>query len=405
MGKKIMFIDENKIVNYSGGIERVICAMANEFIHRGYNVSIVCMDTENGVPFFALNRAINFINLAFEFGNGNFDDYKWFFKKVEKEALRAVAGSKMRLFGRKFEDPKKKYFYDEFISRLQNCIKETKPDIIIPIGPDSAWIAWEAQEKSGMKQVPVLPMNHIDPPRVVFPENNIIALRKCNVTQALLPIYVDTFRQLGVERVEVIPNIVPQFKDDELVDLSKCKNRIIHVGRVDGDQKRQHLLIEAFALIADRHPSWKVSLYGYISNKRYKGRLDRIIKKNKLEGRVIFEGVSENIYDEYKKSDIFVFPSGYEGFGLAITEAMSIGLPVLAYRSCKTLAAIVKDKETGILCDDGIESLANKLSLLIENSELRCELGRKAHNDMKQYSADIVWHKWENLISELVENN
>ena len=84
---------------------------------------------------------------------------------------------------------------------------------------------------------------------------------------------------------------------------------------------------------------------------------------------------------------------------------MSIGLPVLAYRSCKTLAAIVKDKETGILCDDGIESLANKLSLLIENSELRCELGRKAHNDMKQYSADIVWHKWENLISELVENN
>ena len=62
MGKKIMFIDENKIVNYSGGIERVICAMANEFIHRGYNVSIVCMDTENGVPFFALNRAINFIN-------------------------------------------------------------------------------------------------------------------------------------------------------------------------------------------------------------------------------------------------------------------------------------------------------------------------------------------------------
>lgn len=405
MKKHIMFIDENKIVNYSGGIERVICAMANEFIHRGYNVSIVCMDTENGVPFFALNRAINFINLAFEFGNGNFDDYKWFFKKVEKEALRAVAGSKMRLFGRKFEDPKKKYFYDEFISRLRNCIKKTKPDIIIPIGPDSAWIAWEAQEKSGMKQVPVLPMNHIDPTRVVFPENNIIALRKCNVTQALLPIYVDTFRQLGVERVEVIPNIVPQFKDDELVDLSKCKHRIIHVGRVDGDQKRQHLLIEAFALIADRHPSWKVSLYGDISNKRYKGRLDRIIKKNKLEGRVIFEGVSENIYDEYKKSDIFVFPSGYEGFGLAITEAMSIGLPVLAYRSCKTLAAIVKDKETGILCDDGIESLANKLSLLIENSELRCELGRKAHNDMKQYSADIVWHKWENLISELVENN
>ena len=174
---------------------------------------------------------------------------------------------------------------------------------------------------------------------------------------------------------------------------------------MDGDQKRQHLLIKAFALIADRYPSWKVSLYGDISNKRYKEKLDRIINKNKLEGRVIFEGVSENIYDEYRKSDIFVFPSGYEGFGLAITEAMSIGLPVLAYRSCKTVAAIVKDKETGVLCDDGIESLADKLSLLIENSEMRYELGRKAHEDMRQYSADIVWNKWENLICELVESN
>ena len=76
MGKKIMFIDENKTVNYSGGIERVICAMANEFIHRGYNVSIVCMDTEKGVPFFPLDREVDFINLAFEFGTGKFDNYK-----------------------------------------------------------------------------------------------------------------------------------------------------------------------------------------------------------------------------------------------------------------------------------------------------------------------------------------
>ena len=338
----IMFIDENKTVNYSGGIERVICAMANEFIHRGYNVSIICMDTEKGMPFFPLDSNVNFINLAFKFGNGNFDNYKWFLKKIEKEALRAIAGSKMRLFGRSFDDPKKKYFYDEFILRLRNCIKDTQPDIIIPIGPDSAWIALEAQEGIDSEKIPVLPMNHIDPTRVVFPENNITALRKCKVTQALLPIYVDTFHRLGVERVEVIPNIVPQFKDDELVDLSKCKNRIIHVGRVDGAVKRQHLLIEAFALIADKYPDWYISLFGDISNKRYKKRLDEIIHKNKLEKRVIFEGVSNSIYDEYRQSDIFVFPSEYEGFGLAITEAMSIGLPVLACKSCKTLSSIVR---------------------------------------------------------------
>ena len=58
----------------------------------------------------------------------------------------------------------------------------------------------------------------------------------------------------------------------------------------------------------------------------------------------------------------------------------------------------------GVLCDDGVENLANELSVLIENPSLRCKLGRQAHEDMKQYSADIIWDKWEKLICELVKN-
>lgn len=46
--KKIMLIDEVKVVNYAGGIERVMCNFANEFVKRGYDVSFVCLDTEEG---------------------------------------------------------------------------------------------------------------------------------------------------------------------------------------------------------------------------------------------------------------------------------------------------------------------------------------------------------------------
>ena len=42
--------------------------------------------------------------------------------------------------------------------------------------------------------------------------------------------------------------------------------------------------------------------------------------------------------------------------------------------------------------------------MLIENLALKCELGRQAHEDMKQYSADIIWDKWEKLICELVNS-
>lgn len=43
-----MLIDEVKVVNYAGGIERVMCNFANEFVKRGYDVSFVCLDTEEG---------------------------------------------------------------------------------------------------------------------------------------------------------------------------------------------------------------------------------------------------------------------------------------------------------------------------------------------------------------------
>lgn len=402
MKKHIMFVDENKIVNFSGGVERVICAMANEFVQRGYDVSIVCLDTEDGKPFFVLNPAVNFINLAFCFGTGNFDNYRWFLKKVEKEILRAVAGSKMRLCGIHFDDPKKKYFYREFILRLRNCIAKVQPDIILPIDPDSVWLALKAKEGTEYSQVKVLPMNHIDPRCFNFSSNNIVALRECNVTQSLLPAYVDTFHKIGVERVKVIPNIVPQFDDNELVDLSICRHRIIHVGRIDGASKRQHLLIEAFALLSEKYPSWTVSLFGEVANRGYKKKLDRLIKDKNISAKVKFEGVSNNIFDEYRKSDIFAFPSGYEGFGLAITEAMSIGLPVVAYKNCMTMASIIKDGKTGMLCDDGPEALAETLSKLIENTSLRSELGRQAHMDMKRYAAKIVWDKWEQLIKDMI---
>lgn len=53
--KKIMLIDEYKIVNYAGGIEKVLCNFANEFVKRGYDISLVCLDTEKGMPLYDLN--------------------------------------------------------------------------------------------------------------------------------------------------------------------------------------------------------------------------------------------------------------------------------------------------------------------------------------------------------------
>lgn len=400
MRKNIMLVSENKTVNASGGIENVICSFANEFINRGYDISMVCMDMEEGVPFYPLDSRVNFINLAYQYSDKKLGGYRLFFKKIQKEVLRTFCGSKMKFMGKQIKDPKLQYFFDEFTDRLSKCLLEITPDIIITIGPDSARISLDAQKMTRLKKIPVIPMNHIDVTRADFSEENLRTFRECNVTQSLIPDFVPTFKEIGIDRIVVIPNIVPQYDDSKIVNLVKCKHRIISVGRIDGAGKRQHLIIEAFSKLADKYPEWYVSLYGSVDNKRYKKYLDKMIVKYNLENRIIFEGRSNNIINELHESDIFVFPSEYEGFGLAMTEAMSVGLPVIASKCNIAANGIIENGKTGFLCEDN--EIAEYMENLINDIELRIQIGKNAHEAMKAYTASKVWNKWEDFIKETI---
>ena len=131
---KLMIIDEYKIVNYSGGIERVICNLANALIEKNYVVDIVCLDTEKGRPAYHLDERVRFINLAFV--GKPYKNLTLLLRKLQKEILRAIAGSKMILFGKKIQDPKYNYFTNQFINRLRKVVIEKQPDIILSVLPD-----------------------------------------------------------------------------------------------------------------------------------------------------------------------------------------------------------------------------------------------------------------------------
>ncbi|MFC1831009.1 glycosyltransferase family 4 protein [Thermodesulfobacteriota bacterium] len=77
----------------------------------------------------------------------------------------------------------------------------------------------------------------------------------------------------------------------------------------------------------------------------------------------------------YQKSDILVFPSVREGFGLAIAEAMACGLPVVA-SNCSSIPELVEHRLGGYLCGVGdIDDFAEKINVLAGNPELRKRMG------------------------------
>lgn len=82
---------------------------------------------------------------------------------------------------------------------------------------------------------------------------------------------------------------------------------------------------------------------------------------------------------------------------------MSMGLPVIAYKSCRSIAAIVTDNVHGFLCEDGIEDFAAKLHILMGNKELRIKMGKEGRKLMRNYSPKVIWDTWETLMNRVVQ--
>ena len=127
-------------------------------------------------------------------------------------------------------------------------------------------------------------------------------------------------------------------------------------------------------------------------------KLRQLINELHLNDQVFLCGTTSSVMSVLCKADIFAFPSAYEGFPLALTEAMSVGLPSVGFRNADGVNELIHHNVNGILCNDGVENFARGLSILMDSRELRKKLGNKAKEDMKQYKPNRIWDTWEKLI-------
>jgi glycosyltransferase involved in cell wall biosynthesis len=103
-----------------------------------------------------------------------------------------------------------------------------------------------------------------------------------------------------------------------------------------------------------------------------------------LRDRVIFTGRLPNVRNLLNMADVAILPSRYEGFPIALLEAMACRLPVVA--SCVTgVPEMVEDNVSGLIIDPAnVEQLAAKLLLLYQDEALRNRLGKAAQMTIKE---------------------
>lgn len=227
----------------------------------------------------------------------------------------------------------------------------------------------------------------------IWDKNILRSLKHCQCVVTLTKQDVP-FWQQNARRIEVIPNILtitPKYVTDYYV------KRVISAGRYMTEKGFDRLL-SAWNLLPEQYNDWSLFIFGNEDRTPYQ----RIVDSYHLNNNVHLMPATNNIANEFSKSSIFVMTSRYEGFGLVLAEAMSCGLPCIAFDCPYGPREIISNGEDGILVKDGdIEGLATQMQLLMSNADLRKAMGEKAIRNIARFNPESIMKRWEILFENI----
>ena len=198
---------------------------------------------------------------------------------------------------------------------------------------------------------------------------------------------------IAAENVRLIPNF-SSFPPVTAVSCRSKVQRIVAHGR-HVREKGFDLLLRSFSRIADDH------LRLYIAGDGVeRQRLVNLAAALKLDDKVCFVGWQDDIRSFLLQGDLFVLPSRYEPFGIAVLEAMACGIPIIA-TTCHGPLEIL-DNDSAWLCDADEEALSAALAAAISDPGGRRQRAHTAWIAFRQrYAADQVLPRIEMLYDSL----
>jgi len=195
----------------------------------------------------------------------------------------------------------------------------------------------------------------------------------------------------------VVPNSYPFYPDEP----SKCTNKqVIMVGRYN-DAKGYDYLIDAWEIVHKRCPDWTLQVYG---SGEYYNQVVKWIDERNLGNSIILHEPTGQIMDKYLESSICVMSSRYEGFPMVLLEAMACGVPCVAFDCPYGPRNIIRNEEDGLLVEYlNSQALADGISRLIQDEDLRKRFGRQARDNVKRFSKESIMSQWEKVFTSVAK--
>ena len=169
------------------------------------------------------------------------------------------------------------------------------------------------------------------------------------------------------------------------------------VGRIE-PRKGQRELVNTLARLRKRIPVARLELVGPVADRRYAESLRAAVARHGLEDYVTLAGEVRDVTARLRRWDLFVSMSSDEGQGLAVLEAMAVGVPVLA-RPVAGIADFLVHGRTGFAItqpDPG--SVASAITDALANPAALGAVARRARQLVeRQYSWDITLKAFDRL--------
>lgn len=194
--------------------------------------------------------------------------------------------------------------------------------------------------------------------------------------------------------VTAIPNPMPAVKESRPIREQK---HVIVVSRIDVEHKG----LDYFAQVVAKLPlDVSVSIAGAAQSFSEQDLFNRILKKYGVFDRVKQLGAlsGDDLDAFYNSGSVFLMTSKFEGFPMTLGEAMSYGLPIVAFDIDGT-NAVLEGGEYGLLIPSfDVDQMSKSVQELLNNPALYEKFLRKSKNRVDNFGISSVVHQWEKIL-------
>ena len=378
-------IDKKKITILAlhmgyGGVENAIATQAS-MLSKKYNVEIISLyKQEYQIPFKLDNKVkvtylLNTVSNRQEF----IDNLKHFHLiKTLKEGIKSI------------------YILLNKNSKIIKYLINSDAKIIISTRYEFSKLL----NKYGRKDTLKISEQHV----YDISDKYIEKLNKLKNIDYLMPVSKNLLDEYKVKvhiKMQYIPLALNYYPKDN--ELSQVNNKnLIAIGRLD-KVKGFADLITIMDILVDKDSEIKLNIFGDGPEKE---SLQELIKEKHLEKNIKLWGFKKYTFikDYLKSSSLYLMTSFEESFGLVVIEAMSYGIPCIAFDSAKGVLDVINEDNGYLISNRDIELYTKTILEYFElSSKDRKKISTEARLTATKYSFDNVQKEWLKFINEKID--